>query len=112
VERSTINDQRAVASVMAASGLFRVIGHMEIDCTARNDRRYGVLVDHLGDGVFQQDDILIERLDVPLKLDTVDQIDRDRDMLLAQEIQKRILQKLAFVTHDMFRVESSRDRAR
>jgi hypothetical protein len=34
-----------------------------------------VLVDHLADGVLQQDDELVERLDRALQLDTVDQVD-------------------------------------
>ena len=45
-----------------------------------------MLVDHLGHGVFQENHILVERLNVPLQLDSVDEVDRHRDMLFAQRI--------------------------
>jgi hypothetical protein len=50
-----------------------------------------VLVHHLRDGILQEHDVLVERLDLALQLDAVDEIDRDRDMLLAQRVQKRVL---------------------
>ncbi|MCY1247244.1 hypothetical protein D9M72_605590 [compost metagenome] len=43
--------------------------------THRYHCRDSVLVDHLADGVFQQDDELVERLDRSLQFDTVDQVD-------------------------------------
>jgi hypothetical protein len=64
-----------------------------------------VLVDHLGDGVAEKDHILVERLDVPLQLDAVDQVDRDGNMLFSQQVQERVLKKLTFVAHDMLRDE-------
>ena len=45
-----------------------------------------MLVHHLCDRIAQKQYILVERLDMALQLDAVDQIDRDRDMLLTQEI--------------------------
>jgi len=51
-----------------------------------------VLVDHLGDGVAQQHHVLIERFDLTLQFDPVDEVDRNRDMFLAQKIEERILQ--------------------
>ena len=63
-----------------------------------------MLVHHLGNRITEQHDVLVERFDVPLKLDAVDQIDRDGDMLLAQQVQEGILQELPFVAHDMLRV--------
>jgi hypothetical protein len=50
-----------------------------------------MLVDHLGDGVAKQYDVLIERFDMPLQFDTVDQIDRDWNVLFSQGIQKWVL---------------------
>jgi len=50
-----------------------------------------VLVDHLRDGVSKQDDVLVERFDLALQLDAVDQIDGHRHVFLAQCIQKRVL---------------------
>ncbi|AKZ63123.1 hypothetical protein F506_10950 [Herbaspirillum hiltneri N3] len=41
------------------------------------DSGNGVFVYHLGDGVAQQDHILIERFNMALQLDPVDQIDRN-----------------------------------
>ena len=60
-----------------------------------------MLVNHLRYGVAQQDDILVEGFDVTLQLDAVDQVDRHRDMLLAQQVQEGVLQELPFVAHDM-----------
>src|SRR6187402_1525488 len=45
---------------------------------ARHDRRDGMLVDHLAHLIAQQDHELVERLDRALQLDTVHQIDGDR----------------------------------
>jgi hypothetical protein len=50
-----------------------------------------VLVDHLGHGVAEEDDILVERFDLALELDAVDEVDRDRNVVLAEEVQKRVL---------------------
>src|SRR5579864_237072 len=70
-------------------GLFRI--RVEIHRTGRHDRRDGVLVVHLGNRIPEQHDVLVERFDVPLKLDAVDQIDRDRHVLFTQCVQKRVL---------------------
>jgi hypothetical protein len=54
----------------------------------------GVLIDHLGHGVAQQNNVLIKRLNVTLQLNAIDQIDRHWNVLFAQGIQKRVLQQL------------------
>lgn len=64
-----------------------------------------MLVDHLSDSVSQKDDILIKRFDLTLQLDAVNQVNRDWDMFSAQGIEEGILQELAFVAHDMLRVQ-------
>src|SRR6266487_1274234 len=61
------------------------------DRPGRHHGRDRVLVYHLGDGIFQQDDILIERLDLSLKLDAVDQVDGNLNVLLAQGVQEGVL---------------------
>jgi hypothetical protein len=50
-----------------------------------------MLIDHLGHGVPQQNYILVEGFDLALELDAVDEINRDRNMFLAKQIQKRVL---------------------
>lgn len=55
-----------------------------------------MLVHHLRDGVAQENDILVEGLNVPLELDTVDEIDKNRNVLLPKQVQEGVLQKLAF----------------
>ena len=65
-----------------------------------------MLVNHLGDGIAKQDNILIKGFDLTLKLDPVDKVNGNRNMLSTQGVEKWILQKLAFVVaHDMFRVQ-------
>ena len=78
--------------------------YRKADGAAWNDGGYGVLVNHLRDGVAQQHNVLIKRLNLPLQLDAIDQIDGHRHMLAAQGVEKRVLKKLSFVTHDIFRV--------
>ena len=63
-----------------------------------------MLVDHLRNRVAQQHDILVKRLNLPLKLDAIDQINGNRYMLTAQGVEEWVLKKLAFVTHDILRV--------
>ena len=78
----------------------------DADCTSRNHSRNGVFVDHLGDGVAQQDHILVEGFDLALKLDAVDEVNRHRHVFTTQSIEKRVLQELTFVVaHDIFRVQ-------
>jgi hypothetical protein len=67
--------------------------------TSRYNGRNRVLVHHLRDGIAQQYNILIERLDLPLQFDAVHKVNRDRDMFFAQNVQKRVLQQLAFIAH-------------
>ena len=64
-----------------------------------------MLVDHLRERVAQNDNVLVEGLNLSLKLYAVHEIDRNRNMFLAQEIKERILQKLNLVVgHDVGRV--------
>jgi hypothetical protein len=66
--------------------LYGVSGH---------DRRDGVLVDELGMPVAsQQKAEIVEPGDDSLELDAIDEEDRERDLILPDEIQKRILQIL------------------
>ncbi len=64
-----------------------------------------MFVDHLGHGVAQEHHILIERFDLALQLDAVDEVNRDRHMLAAQGIEEGVLQKLTLVAHDILRVQ-------
>src|SRR5437870_11990018 len=82
---------RAAAKPAAGLGFAIVVVRGHRHRARGNDGRNGVLVDHLGDGVFQQHDVLIERFDLSLQLDAVDEVDRNLHVLLAQEIQERVL---------------------
>lgn len=65
-----------------------------------------MLVNHLCNCVTKQHNILVKRFDLPLQLDAVDKINRHRNMLATQGVEKWILQELAFVVaHDIFRVQ-------
>src|SRR3989338_4312818 len=64
---------------------------MKLDRPIRNNRGDCVLVDHLAHGVLEQHHELIERFDLSLKLDAVDQKNGYRYMLLAQRVKKRVL---------------------
>jgi hypothetical protein len=64
---------------------------LELDRPAGHDGGNGVLVDHLGHGIAQQHDVLIEGFDLALELDAIDEIDRDGNMLLAKQVQERVL---------------------
>jgi hypothetical protein len=66
-----------------------------------------MLVNHLRNRVTQQHYILIKRFDLTLQFDTVDQIDGNRYMLPTQCIQEGVLQELAFIIHDIFRVRKN-----
>ena len=63
-----------------------------------------MLVDHLSDRVSEQHHILIKRLDLPLKLDAVDQINGHGHVLFSKQVQKWVLKELTFVVHDILRV--------
>jgi hypothetical protein len=55
-----------------------------------------VLVNHLADGILEQDDELIEGFDLPLQLDAIDEVNRNGNALFAQGVQVRLLKGLAF----------------
>src|SRR5689334_9380134 len=82
---------RLAASLARSGKLLRVLLRSQVDGARGYDRRDGVLVDHLRDRVAQQHHVLVERLDLPLQLDAVHEIDRDRDVLFAQRVQKWVL---------------------
>ena len=66
----------------------RVRAIADFDIARRYDRRDRVLVNHLTDGIAQQNHELIEGFDGALQLDAVDQIDRNRDAFAAQGVQE------------------------
>lgn len=73
---------------------------LEADGTCRYDGGNGVFVNHLGDGsVSQEDDVLVERFDLTLQFDAVNQINRNRNVLFTQCVQEGILQHLSFSCH-------------
>src|SRR5688500_19450357 len=72
----------------ATAGLLSFLVGAEADGTRGNHGGDGVLVDHLGDGVAQQHHVLVERFDLALQLDAVHQVDGNRDVLLAQGVEK------------------------
>ena len=83
-----------------------VTRHGKLHRTTRHDRGNGVLVHHLGHRVAQQHNVLVERFDLTLQFDAVDQVNGHRHMFTPELVQKRVLQELAFViAHDMFRVQ-------
>jgi hypothetical protein len=45
-----------------------------------------MFVDHLRNGILEQNDVLIEGFNLALQFNAIDQIDRDRHMLTAQHI--------------------------
>jgi hypothetical protein len=69
----------------------RRLGRGEVHRPTRHDGGDGVLVDHLGHGVAQQHDVLVERFDLALQLDAVDEVDRDRHVLASQRVQEGVL---------------------
>jgi len=77
------SEQRALGS--------NALAVVQAHTACRHDRRNRMLVDHLADAVLEQHHELVERLDVPLQLDSIHQIDRNGNTLLAQRIQKRLL---------------------
>jgi hypothetical protein len=78
-------------------GCRRVVRHG--DGARGYNGRNGVLVDHLRDRVLEQDHILVERLDLSLQLDAVDEINGHLNVLFAQRVQEGVLQHLPFVAH-------------
>lgn len=63
-----------------------------------------MLVHHLGHGIAQKNHVLVKGFDLTLQFDSIHQINGNRHMLFTQSIEEGVLQKLAFVGHDMFRV--------
>src|SRR3546814_9241083 len=53
------------AAIRLCCSLFRRLIHLEVDWASRYDGGNSVLVDHLRNGIAQQYDILVERLDLP-----------------------------------------------
>ena len=64
-----------------------------------------MLVDHLGDRVAQQHNVLIEGLNLTLEFYTIHKVNGYRYVFTTQCVQKRVLEKLPFVVHDIFRVQ-------
>src|SRR5690606_12999422 len=91
----TLIEGLLVAGPLAFRG-FKTV-ELELHRAVGNHGRDGVLVDHLADRVLEQHHELVERLDLPLQLDAVHQKNRYRDVLLAQGVQKRVLQRLPFL---------------
>lgn len=83
-----------------------VSGRLEIDRTPRDNGRDSVFIDHLRHCIAQQDDILVKRLDLALQFNAVNQINRHRHVFTAQLVEEGILQELAFIGHDMLRVQT------
>src|SRR5690606_29446170 len=61
--------------------------NIQIDGTCGDHGRNGMLVNHLGHGIAQQYDILIEGFNMALQFDAIYQVNRDRNMLFAQCIE-------------------------
>jgi hypothetical protein len=51
----------------------------------------GMLVDHLADGILQENDKLVEGLDLSLQLDAVDEVDGNGYALPTQGVQEWLL---------------------
>ena len=83
----------------------RAFGRREIHGAAGNNGRNGVFVDHLRHGIAQQDDVLVKGFNLPLQLDAIDEVNRHWHMLPTQSVEERVLKKLAFVAHDILRVQ-------
>ena len=63
-------------------------------CTRITSRHHGrncVFVHHLADCIFQQHDILVKRLNLPLQLYSIHQKDRNRNTLFTKRVEKRVL---------------------
>lgn len=57
-----------------------------------------MLINHLSNGVLQQDHVLVERLDLTLQFDSVHKIKGDLHILLTESVQELGLQLLLFYT--------------
>ena len=80
--------------------LFRALSvhlrRLQVHVAARNHGGDRVLVHHLADGIAKHNDELIEGLDLTLELDAVDEVYGDRDTLLAQRVEVRVLKGIPF----------------
>src|SRR5690606_21604079 len=85
---------RRLPRAFGAGGLDHATARAHAHVAGRHHGGDGVLVDHLADGIAQQHDELVERLDHALQLDAVDQVDRHRHAFAPQRVQERILQGL------------------
>jgi hypothetical protein len=74
---------------------FAILTRRQAHVTRGHDGGNGMLVDHLTDAVSEQDDELVKGIDLSLLFDAVHEINGDGHALLAQRIEKRILQRLA-----------------
>ena len=68
----------------------------QLDIARWRDRRYRVLVDRLARLILEKNDELIERIDLPLELDSVHQENGYGYAVLSQGVEKRLLQILPF----------------
>jgi hypothetical protein len=71
--------------------LFGRLFLLEVHRTSRNHRGDGMLVDHLGNRVLEQNDVLVERLNLALQLYAINQINRNGDMLATKSIEEGVL---------------------
>jgi len=86
-EHATFRIESSIGGGFGRSALF----DRETYRPRRHDRRDCVLVDHLTDGVLEQYDELIKRVDLALQFDAIDEIDRNWNVFFAQRVQKRVL---------------------
>ena len=52
-----------------------------------------MLVDHLGDCISQQQHVLVEGLDMALQFDSINEVHRYRNVLLAKQVQEGVLRE-------------------
>src|SRR5215468_7229556 len=81
--RSPASGRSSIKCLRRGSGFaLGIVRHR--DGAGRHHGRDGVLVHHLGHSVLEEDDILVERFDLSLKLDAVHEVDRNLNMFFAQ----------------------------
>lgn len=82
---------RAATMMVVTAGTATGVVTVMRNRARRDNSRNRVLVNHLADRVFQQDHELIKRLDLPLQLNTIHQINRNWNTFPTQCVQERIL---------------------
>ena len=90
-----VNDPRSAALARqrrSGSGSVATLGDGEVHGAARDNGGNGVFVDHLRHCIAQQHDVLVERLDLSLQLDSVDEVDRYGYVFPAKGVEEGILQ--------------------